>query len=50
MATPPFALRTYEPAAPRQGETLAVYIEGDGLAWRNPSQPSAAPPVSPQLL
>lgn len=51
LATPPFTLRTYEPAVPRQGETLAVYIEGDGLAWLNPSQPSADPtPVSPLLL
>ncbi len=51
LETPPFTLRTYEPATLRQGETLTVYIEGDGLAWLNPSQPSADPtPFSPLLL
>lgn len=51
LTAAPFTLRTYEPVTPRQGDTLAVYIEGDGLAWLNPSQPSADPtPVSPLLL
>lgn len=46
-----FRLTSYLPDAPTQAEVLTVYIEGDGLAWISPSQPSADPsPHDPLAL
>ncbi|MFV9657358.1 alpha/beta fold hydrolase [Pseudomonas sp. NY15366] len=52
LITNPFQLRAYVPAA-AAAETLAVYIEGDGLAWLSSTRPSTDPtpraPVGLQL-
>lgn len=49
---PPFALLGYaSPGGPGTGDTLAVYIEGDGLAWEGRSEPSTDPtPIVPTGL
>lgn len=43
LSTGVFELVAYLPAVPRRGDRLTVYIEGDGLAWVTPSQPSLDP-------
>jgi hypothetical protein len=43
VPTDTFILSAYVPEIPIQSDTLAVYIEGDGLAWLNRSTPSADP-------
>lgn len=46
-----FELQAYLPARQAQSEILTVYIEGDGLAWLSPSQPSGDPtPRDPLAL
>lgn len=49
-----FDLMTYAPATPATAtaiDTLVVYLEGDGLAWVSPSQPSTDPtPANPLAL
>jgi dienelactone hydrolase len=41
----------YRPVVRVPSDTLTVYIEGDGLAWLGPSEPSADPtPVDPLAL
>lgn len=46
-----FDLLAYLPARQTESETLAIYIEGDGLAWLSPSQPSSDPtPRDPLAL
>lgn len=51
LATHDFVLAAYAPSPARPGETLAVYIEGDGLAWLSPSRPSDDPtPLHPLAL
>lgn len=43
-----FVLTAYVPAITKPVETLTVYIEGDGLAWLDRTQPSADPtPLNP---
>lgn len=43
-----FELAAYLPDAPKTGEVLTVYIEGDGFAWLSPSQASSDPtPIDP---
>lgn len=51
IVTDRFSLRAYLPIAAQKAGTLTVYIEGDGLAWINPSTPSHDPtPVWPMSL
>jgi pimeloyl-ACP methyl ester carboxylesterase len=46
-----FALAAYQRIGPTRGDTLVVYIEGDGLAWINRGQPSDDPtPTDPVSL
>lgn len=46
-----FNLVAYLPASYQRNETLTVYIEGDGLAWINRTQPSTDPtPRDPLAL
>ncbi len=46
-----FSLLGYRPAARRNGDTLVVYIEGDGVAWTTPTRRSNDPtPDSPLTL
>ena len=49
FAAPPFTLLGYVgPANPGPSRTLAVYIEGDGLAWEHRTRPSSDPtPIDP---
>ncbi|MBU6498935.1 MAG: alpha/beta hydrolase [Rhodospirillales bacterium] len=51
IAADPFTLAAYVPATRRRAATLTVYLEGDGLAWIDPSTPSADPtPTDPLAL
>ncbi|MGO4330240.1 alpha/beta fold hydrolase [Cupriavidus sp. 2TAF22] len=54
LPTRDFVLTAYAPApavAAAAADTLAVYIEGDGLAWLSPTQPSDDPtPLRPVAL
>lgn len=43
ISTTAFDLVAYLPVVPREGDRLTVYIEGDGLAWVTPTQPSLDP-------
>jgi len=46
-----FSFKAYAPAVPAHVDTLSIYIEGDGLAWLTPDQPSDDPsPVDPLAL
>ncbi len=48
IETPDFKLFTAYPRAARTNQILTVMIEGDGLAWVRPTQPSANPtPLDP---
>ena len=50
LSAPPFALAAFAPAL-EQTDTLTVYLEGDGLAWLSPDQPSPDPtPLDPVAL
>lgn len=49
IPTSMFKLQAYRPPSFRLGEDLWVYIEGDGLAWAAPSQPSLDPTPSDPL-
>lgn len=53
LVTSPFVLRAYVPQPRPTADTLTVYIEGDGLAWRSPTEVSDDPtprtPVALQL-
>lgn len=47
----PFTLVAYVPEKTQPDETLTIYIEGDGLAWRTGRQPSTDPtPLDPLAL
>lgn len=47
----PFRLRAYLPQQVTPAQVLTVYIEGDGLAWLSPSDPSSDPtPIHPLAL
>lgn len=51
LRTDTFALQSWAPARASTGETLSVYIEGDGLAWLSASSPSQDPtPTRPMVL
>lgn len=43
LDTGPMALVAYLPRHIQASDQLTIYIEGDGLAWMSPSQPSADP-------
>lgn len=46
-----FTLASYVPELPAKNDTLTIYIEGDGFAWRTRSQPSDNPtPLNPIAL
>ncbi len=46
-----FTLASYVPDSPVKNDTLTIYIEGDGFAWRTRSQPSDDPtPLNPIAL
>ena len=46
-----FILASYQRVSPGRGDTLVVYIEGDGLAWLNRAHPSDDPtPADPVAL
>lgn len=48
--TPNYALAGWQ-ASNVAFKTMRIYIEGDGFAWRTPSQPSADPtPIHPTML
>lgn len=48
VTTPWFPLQTYTPASVRASDDLAIYIEGDGLAWLSATTPSPDPtPIHP---
>lgn len=47
----PFGLRAYVPRHVTPAPVLTVYVEGDGLAWLSPSDPSSDPtPIHPLAL
>ncbi len=49
LAAGPFTLASWQ--RPGQGDTMTVYIEGDGLAWITPRQPARDPtPRNPVSL
>ncbi|AWY44392.1 alpha/beta fold hydrolase [Pseudomonas putida] len=51
IATSTFNLQAFIPDTFDKGEHLTVYLEGDGFAWVNGSQPSSDPtPVNPVAL
>ena len=51
ISTDYFLLQTYVPAKLQSTKELAIYIEGDGLAWINRSTPSFNPtPANPLAL
>jgi len=51
IQTPAFDLLVYQPDEVHQVDVLTVYIEGDGLAWLSPDQPSTDPtPIDPLSL
>ena len=50
LRTSSFDLRAYLQVKPPSGETLTVYIEGDGLAWIERSQPSTDPTPRTSLV
>lgn len=51
LETTAFRLQAFRPVRWQADDVLTVYIEGDGLAWRTSSQPSADPtPVKPLAL
>ncbi len=51
LETTAFRLQAFLPVRWQADDVLTVYIEGDGLAWRTSSQPSADPtPVKPLAL
>lgn len=43
IPTKVFTLAAYVPPTPSTANTLAIYIEGDGFAWRTPYRPSDNP-------
>lgn len=46
-----FELTAYLPAKPGKDDTLTIYLEGDGFAWRTSRQPSSDPtPLDPMAL
>ena len=48
--TPNYAIAGWQ-ASNLPSNTMRIYIEGDGFAWRTPSQPSADPtPIRPTML
>ena len=53
LDTAPVPLMAYVPAHAPANEQLVIYVEGDGLAWMSPTQPSADPtprqPIGLQL-
>lgn len=51
LKVPGFELMAFLPQGTRLGNELTVYIEGDGLAWLTPIQPSKNPtPLNPMGL
>lgn len=49
--TSQFALKVYRPSKILHGDTLRIYIEGDGFAWRDSETPSDNPtPITPLAL
>lgn len=51
FVTSHFILTGYSPTKPTSGTVLTVYLEGDGLAWITPHQPSDDPtPSNPVAL
>ncbi|UUY07791.1 dienelactone hydrolase family protein [Pseudomonas sp. J452] len=49
--TPSFALQAFTPAHLTRERHLTLYLEGDGFAWLNRSQPSSDPtPLNPLAL
>lgn len=51
VSTPWFPLQTYAPEPLSASDDLAIYIEGDGLAWLSGSTPSTDPtPIKPLAL
>ncbi|MBU1365507.1 MAG: alpha/beta hydrolase [Gammaproteobacteria bacterium] len=51
IRTSDFDLQAYLPARQARSDVLTVYVEGDGLAWLSPSQPSSDPtPRDPLAL
>lgn len=51
LSTPRFVLAAYQPITRMPSDSLAIYIEGDGLAWLSRSQPSGDPtPLNPIAL
>ncbi|ATQ77842.1 alpha/beta hydrolase [Massilia violaceinigra] len=51
LAAGSFALTVWSPAAAQRAATLTVYMEGDGMAWLNPSTVSPDPtPVQAMAL
>lgn len=51
LPTTPYRLVSHGPEAGSGGGTLTIYIEGDGLAWRDIDTPSADPtPTDPVAL
>jgi len=51
LPTTPYPLQAFMPTPIKPGDTLSIYIEGDGLAWRSRRRISKNPtPINPMAL